>query len=1090
MKVTHIEHTHTNKVVKTIDCFVDDGYLQGNSGSLPDVDVDYQADRRQEVKEYIERRYNHDGKQRVFSAGTFTTLKLKAVLKDVARVHRVPVNIVNYITAIFDDDKMTWTDLFVLAATNRKVKSFIVDYPQVIEDIRTLMGQPRSSSVHASALLVTPDEKDGKDMECFDFTPIKKVDDMLVSELDGYSLDEQGLLKNDCLGIKELSKLQAVIQLCNDKYNAGLTFQGIVQSDLDDPKVYELLRNGYTQNVFQFSSKGMTKFLVSMKPDKIEDLIAANALFRPATLDSGSADKYVDCKLGDAQPVYLWGTYNAMKNTFGVLCIAEGSMVLTNHGEIAIEKIKKDDYVLTEDGTFQKVLDNYNKGIGKVLRVHTNFGEDIICTPEHKILTQFGWKCAKDLRPYKDLIKAFWTAPESNVQGTLQEWCLGLYLANGHYGTTCSIACRNQDEANYIATIFDNAFGLNCSVKFHTRCWYVFLRETDAQNSVHSKNVFKHYLERCGITNETCYSKTINIPITLELLAGFVEGDGCTDNNLIRLRNSDLAYQLYKGFQAHRIPSSYFESIEKKHIVYIVHFQDNYTRKLPYKFKSHKYFGSGFDVPSEYYNQIKLEGLDKNTKGNLRKTILHKPYGEERILRKHGVSDFHAEWGKVISVTNAGKSHVFDLSVENNHSFCVGGLIVHNCYQEQLSQIAHEVGGLSLGEGVKLVKFISKKKQAKIDAYKDKFLQGAENQGCPSEDAHAIWNMFEVAGSYLFNKSHATAYAVTAYAGAYLKANYPTAFYTVALQWAKDDEIPTLMSEMELCSEAKIVPPDINVSTSTFFTNFDTNEIFWSLCRIKQVGVKAVDWIVQERETRGRYTSIENFIERVFRYKLKKYQYWDDPDDPDEITKCPVNARHVRHLILSGCFDKVENAQSVLERYAILEKAAKCLGFEIKEKDIPSDLRDKHYFWSQQQIALSGIGSIDYKRIFDSCPSRPKIKGKAAWALLKNTQKDEYDGKRVAICASIADIEEKKYKSKETGENKVFGKLLLQQNNELVELIAWSEEWNKVRGIFANGGTLGNAKNKMLVCTAQVRYSEYAGHNNLQLYKSSIVEVI
>lgn len=731
MKVTHIEHTHTNKVVKTIDCFVDDGYLQGNSGSLPDVDVDYQADRRQEVKEYIERRYNHDGKQRVFSAGTFTTLKLKAVLKDVARVHRVPVNIVNYITAIFDDDKMTWTDLFVLAATNRKVKSFIVDYPQVIEDIRTLMGQPRSSSVHASALLVTPDEKDGKDMECFDFTPIKKVDDMLVSELDGYSLDEQGLLKNDCLGIKELSKLQAVIQLCNDKYNAGLTFQGIVQSDLDDPKVYELLRNGYTQNVFQFSSKGMTKFLVSMKPDKIEDLIAANALFRPATLDSGSADKYVDCKLGDAQPVYLWGTYNAMKNTFGVLC-----------------------------------------------------------------------------------------------------------------------------------------------------------------------------------------------------------------------------------------------------------------------------------------------------------------------------------------------------------------------YQEQLSQIAHEVGGLSFGEGVKLVKFISKKKQAKIDAYKDKFLQGAENQGCPSEDAHAIWNMFEVAGSYLFNKSHATAYAVTAYAGAYLKANYPTAFYTVALQWAKDDEIPTLMSEMELCSEAKIVPPDINVSTSTFFTNFDTNEIFWSLCRIKQVGVKAVDWIVQEREARGRYTSIENFIERVFRYKLKKYQYWDDPDDPDEITKCPVNARHVRHLILSGCFDKVENAQSVLERYAILEKAAKCLGFEIKEKDIPSDLRDKHYFWSQQQIALSGIGSIDYKRIFDSCPSRPKIKGKAAWALLKNTQKDEYDGKRVAICASIADIEEKKYKSKGTGENKVFGKLLLQQNNELVELIAWSEEWNKVRGIFANGGTLGNAKNKMLVCTAQVRYSEYAGHNNLQLYKSSIVEVI
>lgn len=731
MKVISIQHKTSSKAVPTIDCFVDSGYLQGPGGSLPDVDTDFQSDRRQEVKEYIEQRYNHDGKQRVFSAGTFTTLKLKAVLKDVARVHRVPVNIVNYITAIFEDDKMTWTDLFLLAATNKKVHSFIMEYPKVIEDIRTLMGQPRSSSIHASALLVTPDTKDGKDMECFDFTPIKKVDGMLVSELDGYSLDEQGLLKNDCLGIKELSKLQAVINICNEKYQAGLTFQSIVQSNLADPKVYSLLQKGYTQNVFQFSSKGMTKFLVSMKPDKIEDLIAANALFRPATLDSGSSDRYVDCKLGDADPVYLWGTYNAMKNTYGVLC-----------------------------------------------------------------------------------------------------------------------------------------------------------------------------------------------------------------------------------------------------------------------------------------------------------------------------------------------------------------------YQEQLAQIAREVGGFSLGEGVKLVKLISKKKVDKILALRDKFMAGANQNGCPKEDAEAIWHMFEVAGGYLFNKSHATAYAVTAYAGAYLKANYPTAFYTIALQWADDDEIPTLMSEMELCSNAKIVPPDINVSDNTFYTDYQTNEIFWSLSRIKMLGVKATEWIVNERQARGHFTSIENFIDRVFRYKLKKYQYWDDPDDMDEIKRCPVNARHVRNLILAGCFDKIENAQSVVERYAILEKAANLLGFEITEKDIPSDLRDKHYFWSQQQIAISGIGAIDYKRIYDNSEAKTKIKGKAAWALLKNILDPDYDGKRVAICASIVDIEEKKFKDKKTGENRIFCKILLQQNNDLTEMIIWNDEWATARAEFTKGGNLGQAKNKMLICSAQVKYSDFTGNNNLQLYKSSIVSVL
>ena len=154
-----------------------------------DIDVDYASDRRQEMKEYLEERYNVNGKQRVFSAGTFTTLKLKAVLKDVARVHRVPHAIVNYITAIFDDDKMDWTDLFLLAAVNKKVNKFIKDYPLVIEDIRTIMGQPKSTSIHASAIIVTPETKDGDEVECFDFLPIRKMDGLLVSEFDGYAVD-------------------------------------------------------------------------------------------------------------------------------------------------------------------------------------------------------------------------------------------------------------------------------------------------------------------------------------------------------------------------------------------------------------------------------------------------------------------------------------------------------------------------------------------------------------------------------------------------------------------------------------------------------------------------------------------------------------------------------------------------------------------------------------------------------------------------------------------------------------------------------------------------------------------------------------
>ena len=159
-----------------------------------------------------------------------------------------------------------------------------------------------------------------------------------------------------------------------------------------------------------------------------------------------------------------------------------------------------------------------------------------------------------------------------------------------------------------------------------------------------------------------------------------------------------------------------------------------------------------------------------------------------------------------------------------------------------------------------------KMKAVVMATLKDDFIKGAVANGCPDYEAEDIWHKIETAGKYSFNRSHAAAYALTAYCGAWLKANYPSAFYTIALQWADDKEIPSLMSEMEQCSKAKIVHPDINVSDVQFFTDYQHDEIFWSLTRIKMVGVKTVEYIVEERQKNGAFTSIENFIHRIFKY--------------------------------------------------------------------------------------------------------------------------------------------------------------------------------------------------------------------------------
>lgn len=720
MKVTDIHIRKTASPITVTDCFVNKGLVSGGHASLPDIDVDYASDRRQEIKEYLEERYNTAGRRRVFSAGTFTTMQLKAALKDVARVHRVPHGTVNYITAMLDDGT-DWTGLFRQAAVNKKLKDFIQTYPEVIEEVRLVLGQPKAASIHASAIIVTPETRNGKPAECFDFLPIREMDGVLVSEFDGYSVDEIGLLKEDVLATKELAKLNSIIGLVNEHYGQSLSIERITGRELEDEKTYRLLSEGNTQNVFQFSSPGITRFIQDVRPDCIEDMIAINALYRPATLDIGATEDYIRFRRGEVAPVYNYGCYEATNNTFGIMV-----------------------------------------------------------------------------------------------------------------------------------------------------------------------------------------------------------------------------------------------------------------------------------------------------------------------------------------------------------------------YQEQFMSVAHTLGGFDLGKTDLLRKAIGKKKADLMATLKADFIAGAVRNGCPDYEAEEIWHKIEVAGKYSFNRSHAAAYALTAYCGAWFKANYPSAFYTVALQWADDKEIPSLMAEMERCSAAKIVPPDINRSGVEFFTDYATDEIFWSLTRIRQVGIKTVEYIVSER-TRGKFECIENFIHRIFRYKLKKYCYWEDPDNPDEAVKVPVNARHIKNMILAGCFDRIENVRAVTERYAVLERAAKELGFSLSDKDFPAEMRDKHYFWSQQQIAVSGIGSIDYRRIFDSSEARQTVRGKASYLSLEEVSRDENDGRRAAVCATVVDVAEHSYKDRETGQRKGFAKLTLSQNNHLTECVCWNDYY------IAHRTEILSLKGKVVILTAMIRYSDYNGCNALQMTKNSLL---
>ena len=1005
MKVVSATLKTSDTPVKTIDTFVDDGYLQGEGGSLPDVDNDFQSDKRPEVKEYTERRYNKNGLQRVFSAGTYTTLKSKACLKDVARTMRIPTSIVNYITAIIDDDKCDYTGLFKLAATNKKVAKFIGDHPQLFEDVRTLMFQPRSSSVHASALLITPDTKDGETMECFDYVPIKKVDGILVSENDGYELDELGLLKNDCLATKELSKIHQTLDLVNTVYHQDITLEKLATGSLDDEKVYEVLANGCTQNVFQFSSHGITKFLTEMKPSNIGDLIAANALYRPATM--GNLDDYVNCKKGLVAPVYLWGTYNSLKDTFGLVVFQEQIVMMAR-----------------EVGGF-------------------SLGEGV------KLVKFVSKKKTDKIRAMKDKFMA-----GAKKNGCPQEDADKIWAQIEAAGTYCFNKCISGKER--IRRSNRTSGGLTIAEMYkvmNDRAWAV----AHGHKSLHDRyrrvgygkgwslvhtDGYDEYLLKNDIVDIRYMGIRPLYRITLE--------DGrtidVTDNHKHPTNNGmKRTDELQVG-------------VDKMYVNIGSLSEDTVYRFTDKGSSNDTYYHSNDNVQQYELNSEK--GHCGFTKRDTNYTLLEK-YRKEQMkshCEKCGKSDCRLE----IHHINGDHSVIGD-NYSNLQTLC------SSCHKK-----AH----YAMGRAKQGEKGLYTELRAVVSV---EYIGDDEVYDVEMADPY---HTFTTEQGVVTCNSHATAYAVTAYAGAWLKVHYPTAFYTVALQWADDNELVALMGEMEAISNAKVVPPDINVSEDIFHTDYNTNEIFWSISRIKQLGAKAVQWIMDERKKNGEFTSITNFIDRIFKYKLKKYEYWDDPNNEEEATRCPVNARCVLNLILAGCFDKVEHAGSVIERYAIIEKAAEQLGFEIKEKDIPMDMRGKHYFWSQQQVKVSGIGSVDYKRIYDNSAIKPQLKGRVSYATLQSIIPNEMDGKKVGVCATVVEVEEKKFKSKKTGGEETFCKLLLQQNNDLCECIVWPEEYKSMRP------QLIDSKNKLIIFSATVKYSDYAGKNNLQFMKRSLLEVL
>jgi len=292
-------------------------FLNPDRISMPDIDIDFCAQNRSKVIDYIVQRY---GRENVTQIITFSTLQAKSVIKDVARVLSVPAAEANAITKTIPGNNRTLEEAynqipeFAALINSNEVYQRIFKYSKVLE------GLVRQTGVHAAGVVIAPgDLTNYVPLACSSQKGEEKV---ILVQFEGKWLNDLKLLKMDILGLKNLTLIQKTIDLVKQAQNIELDINHI---SLDDKKVYNILGKGETDGVFQFESDGMRKYLIELKPNKIEDLIAMVALYRPGPIQF--IETFINRKHGREKVVYDHPLMeNALKETYGVTIYQEQVM--------------------------------------------------------------------------------------------------------------------------------------------------------------------------------------------------------------------------------------------------------------------------------------------------------------------------------------------------------------------------------------------------------------------------------------------------------------------------------------------------------------------------------------------------------------------------------------------------------------------------------------------------------------------------------------------------------------------------------------------------------------------------------------------
>lgn len=317
-------------------------FLNPERISMPDIDVDFCMENRDKVIDYVREKY---GKENVAQIITYNVMKAKQTLRDTARALGLPYSDADKLAKLIPqgDVQGTWLSLEEMYSTPieellKKYGQHRTDIVDAVEKFRKLCkenkqidtlvqialkleGLTRHTSLHAAGVVISP-------------VPLEELlplyydrDGALATQFDMVKLEEIGLVKMDFLGLKTLTELKLMRDLVQERKNVSIDY---LKLPLDDPKVYQLLKEGNTTGVFQLESSGMKNLLRRLEPDNFDDIVAVLALYRPGPLKSGLMDSYINRKHGKEPIDYMFPELEpVLKETYGIIVYQEQVMKMS-----------------------------------------------------------------------------------------------------------------------------------------------------------------------------------------------------------------------------------------------------------------------------------------------------------------------------------------------------------------------------------------------------------------------------------------------------------------------------------------------------------------------------------------------------------------------------------------------------------------------------------------------------------------------------------------------------------------------------------------------------------------------------------------